>query len=103
MSLRILNQIQQAMAAIVDDPRASKLERIEAARVALACSGLLAPDPLDKSLPTKLQIRLQAARAAIAEKLFEQREAKKLRNRKQYLQRRIAELKEKETTNDVQN
>jgi len=82
------------MQAILDDPRASRLEKIEAGRVAASVQGVLIPSPLDTAVPTKLGTQLQLARKAIAERLFEQQSRKAIKNRRQYVRRRIAELTE---------
>ncbi|HEX4068184.1 MAG TPA: hypothetical protein VHZ09_19350 [Acidobacteriaceae bacterium] len=87
-----LRQISKAMAAVLSDPKASRLERIEAARVAASVAGVLIPSPLDVAVPTKLGAQLQVARRVITEKLFEQRRKKAERNRKQYIRRRIGDL-----------
>jgi hypothetical protein len=90
--MKQLTTIKKAMDGILLDPKASRVERIEAARVAASCLGLLVPSGLDSEVPTKLQIQLQAARRVIAEKLGLRRERISRKNRKAYLRRKIKAL-----------
>ena len=77
------------MLAIVEDPRASRIEKIEAAKVIAACSGILLPDTSEALLSTRQAVELRAARQAIAEKMQRRRERKRLENRRGYLRRKL--------------
>lgn len=96
-----LRRITKAMEAILADPKASRLEKIEAGRIAASAQGVLIPSALDAGVPTKLAAQLQLARRTIAEKLFEQRAKKVLKNRRQYVRRRITELTESGANPDL--
>lgn len=92
------------MESIVTDPKATKLERIEAARVIAACFGLVVPSAMEsREVPTKLQIQVQAARRTVLEKLGLKKAAEARRNRRKYLKRKIAALEAaQQETNEQQ-
>jgi len=85
--IRDLKLISRSMVGILEDPKASRLERLEAARVLASVNGVLLPSALDPALPSKVVARLALARQAITQKLFEAREKKAAKNRRQYLKR----------------
>ncbi len=88
-----------AMFAIVEDPRASRIERIEAAKVIAACSGVLLPDTSETLLSTRQAVELRAARQAIAEKMQRRKERKRLENRRGYLRRKLRANQESQQPN----
>jgi LPS O-antigen subunit length determinant protein (WzzB/FepE family) len=90
--MRGLKRLVEAMYAVISDPRASRIERIESAKVIAACSGVLLPDTSEALLSTRQAVELRAARHAIAEKMQRRKERKRLENRRGYLKRKIRTL-----------
>ena len=84
-----LKRLIEAMYAVLNDPRASRIERIEAGKVIAACSGILLPDTSEALLSTRQAVELRAARQAIAEKMQRRKERKRLENRRGYLKRKL--------------
>jgi hypothetical protein len=84
-----LRKLIEAMFLIIEDPRASRIERIESAKVIAACSGVLLPDTSEALLSTRQAVELRAARQAIAEKMARRKERKRLENRRGYLKRKL--------------
>lgn len=95
--MRGLKRLVQAMYAIVEDPRASRIEKIEAAKVVAACAGVLLPDTSEGLLSTRSAIALRQAKAAIVDKMVKHKERKRLENRKGYLKRKLRALQAAET------
>jgi hypothetical protein len=89
-----LKRIAKAMAGVMDDPEATRLEKIEAGRISASVMGILIPFPLDTGVPDRLTNQLAMARKVITEKLFEERARKAIKNRRQYVRRRVRELTE---------
>lgn len=88
-----LKELNKAMFDILNDPRASRLERLEAGRIIASLHGVLIPEGVNEStLSTKTIVQLKAAKTAIAEKMFKRREQRKKQNRRAYLRRRIAAI-----------
>ena len=87
--MRGLKRLVEALYAVLHDPRASRIERIESAKVIAACSGVLLPDTSEALLSTRQAVELRAARQAIAEKMHRLKERKRLENRRGYLTRKI--------------
>lgn len=81
--------MKMAMLGIVEDPRASRAERIEAAKVAAACAGILLPDTSEGFLSTRQAVELRQAKAAIVERMQKRKERKRLENRRGYLRRKV--------------
>lgn len=84
-----LKKLIEAMYSIIANPRASRIEMIEAAKVIAACSGVLLPDTSEALLSTRQAVELRAARAEIAEKMRRRKERKRLENRRGYLRRKL--------------
>ncbi len=84
-----LKRLVEAMYAVIHDPRANRIERIEAAKVIAACSGVLLPDTSEALLFTRQAVELRQARQAIAEKMQRRKERKRLENRRTYLRRKL--------------
>jgi hypothetical protein len=84
-----LKRLTVAMLAIVEDVRASRIEKIEAARVAAACSGIWMGDTDESLLSTRQAVQLRQARQLIAEKMQRRKERKRLENRRGYLKRKL--------------
>jgi LPS O-antigen subunit length determinant protein (WzzB/FepE family) len=87
--MRGLKRLVEAMYAVLYDPRASRIEKIESAKVIAACSGVLLPDTSEALLSTRQAVELRAARQAIAEKMQKRKERKRLENRRSYLRRKL--------------
>jgi hypothetical protein len=84
-----LKKLIEAMYSIIANPRASRIEAIEAAKVIAACSGVLLPDTNEALLSTRQAVELRAARAEIADKIRRRKERKRLENRRGYLKRKL--------------
>lgn len=84
-----LAQLKIAMFTIVEDPRASRIEKIEAAKVIAAIAGVLLPDTSEGLLSTRQAVELRQAKAAIVEKMLKRKERKRLENRRGYLKRKL--------------
>ena len=90
--MRGLKRLVLAMYAILEDPRATRIEKIESAKVIAACSGILLPDTSEGLLSTRSAIALRQAKTAIVEKMVRHKEKKRLENRKGYLKRKLRAL-----------
>ena len=77
------------MFGIVEDQRSRRIEKIEAAKVIAACSGVLLPDTSEAVLTTVQAVQLRAAKQAIVERMQKRRERKRLENRRAYLRRKL--------------
>jgi hypothetical protein len=84
-----LKLLKLAMYAIVEDVRASRIERIEAAKVIAAVSGVLLPDTSEEFLSTRAAVQLRQAKEAIVQKMVARKERKRLENRRGYLKRKL--------------
>src|SRR5437588_7312558 len=84
-----LKQLTAAMFAIVLDPRAARIEKIEAGKLIAAIAGILLPDTNEALLSNRQAVELRLARQRIAEKMQRRRERKRLENRRHYLQRKL--------------
>jgi hypothetical protein len=84
-----LKRLIDAMFVVIEDVRASRIEKIEAAKVIAACSGILLPDTSETFLSTRQVVELRAARQAIVEKMQRRKERKRLENRRGYLKRKL--------------
>jgi hypothetical protein len=89
-----LNQLKMAMLGIVEDPRASRIEKIEAAKVFAACAGVLLPDTSETMLSTRQAVELRQAKQAIADRMQRRKERKRLENRRGYLKRKLRQVKQ---------
>jgi hypothetical protein len=93
-----LKQLKLAMYAIVEDPRASRIERIEAAKVIAAIAGVLLPDTSEEFLSTRAAINLRQAKESIVQKMVARKERKRLENRRGYLKRKLKPQSEQPST-----
>jgi len=88
--MKEVSTVKRAMLDVAADPRASRLERIEASRLLMAAVGILVPSTMEPSKPdSKLAIQMQMARKVILEKMGLRRERTSRKNRKAYLVRKI--------------
>ncbi len=92
-----LKQLKLAMYAIVEDPRASRIEKIEAAKVIAAIAGVLLPDTSEEFLSTRQAVQLRQAKEAIVTKMLARKERKRLENRRGYLKRKLKPAQQEET------
>jgi hypothetical protein len=92
-----LKQLNVEMWKVLLDPRATRLERLEAGRIIAALYGVLAPSGMgEAALSTKAVAQLRAARAEIAERLFKRKRQKRGQNQRAYVRRQIRELEQRE-------
>jgi len=87
--MKPLKQLTTAMFAIIEDPRASRIEKIEAGKVIAACAGVLVPDTSESFLSTRQAVELRQAKQAIVTKMLRRKERKRLENRRAYLRRKL--------------
>jgi hypothetical protein len=90
--MRGLKPLTIAMYSIVEDPRASRIEKIEAAKVIAAIAGVLLPDTSEGLLSTRQAVALRQAKKTIVEKMLARKERKRLENRRGYLKRKLRPL-----------
>ena len=93
-----LKPITEAMMVIIDDPRSSRIERIECARVLLSCYGCLLPDINERWLSVKQITQLRRAKQDIVERVLRQKVVRKKQNRRAYLRRAIRTLEQQEAS-----
>ena len=67
---------------IVVDPRANRIERIEALKLIAACKGVLLPDINEQWLTVKQVVQLRRAKQALVEKVLRRKERKRRANRR---------------------
>ena len=77
---------------IVADFRSSRIEVLTALSLIAATKGLLIPTVDEKFLSAKQIFRLRQMQHDVVEKALKQKAAKKKRNRKHYLRRRVREI-----------
>jgi hypothetical protein len=94
-----LQRIKCAAWEIITDPKANRIERIEALKLIAAAKGLLLPDVNEQWLSVRQVAQLRRIKQQLVEKVLARKERKKKANRRQYLRKRIAVLEgQKETT-----
>jgi hypothetical protein len=87
-----LKQLSEAMWRIVLDPRSSRIERIECAKVILSCHGCFLPDLNESFLTAKQVVQLRGLKQEIVERTLRRKERRKRQNRRAYLRRQIKAL-----------
>jgi len=81
-----LKELNVEMWKVLLDPRATRLERLEAGRIIAALYGVLAPSGIgEAALSTKAVAQLRAARVEIAERLFKRKRQKRGQNQRAYV------------------
>jgi hypothetical protein len=98
-----LKQLAGAMWDILGDPRASRIERVEAAKVILSCHGCLLPDVNESFLSVRQITQLRALKQRTAEKVLKRRERRKRQNRRAYLRRQIKTLEAPQQKGELSN
>jgi hypothetical protein len=98
-----LKQLAGAMWAILRDPRASRIERVEAAKVILSCHGCLLPDVNESFLSIRQITQLRALKQRTAERVLKQKERRKRQNRRAYLRRQIKALEAPQANGGTNN
>jgi hypothetical protein len=88
--------VTQAMAAILQDARSSRIERIECAKVILSCHGCLLPDIDEKWLSVRQITQLRRAKQDIVERVLHQKQVRKTQNRRSYLRKTIQKLEQQQ-------
>jgi hypothetical protein len=98
-----LKQVSAAMWAVLGDPRASRIERIESAKVILSCHGQLVPDVNESFLSVRQLTQLRAFKQRTVEKVMRKKERRKRQNRKAYLRRQIKTLEAQQPNGELSN
>jgi hypothetical protein len=99
-----LKELNVKMWEVLLDPRATRLERLEAGRIIAALYGVLAPSGIgEAALSTKAVAQLRAARAEIAERLFRRKQQKRGQNQRAYVRRQIRHLEQQQSNNMEEN
>jgi hypothetical protein len=88
---RELKELSGLMWAVIGDAKASRIERIEAAKIVLSCYGCLIPDVNETWLSARQIVKLRTLKQGIVEKVLRRKERRKRQNRRAYLRRRIRE------------
>jgi len=83
-----------AMAAIVSDPRAARIEKILAAQIILSAHGCLLPEINEQWLSVRQITQLRSVKQQIVGSVLKRKERRKKQNRRTYLRRRIKQLEE---------
>ena len=89
-----LKELNIAMWNVLNDPRATRLERLEAGRIIAALHGILVTGIGESALSTKAAVQLRAAQAEIAERLFKRKQRRRGQNQRAYLRRQIRSLEQ---------
>ncbi|HKV92330.1 MAG TPA: hypothetical protein VJW20_07260 [Candidatus Angelobacter sp.] len=95
-----LTPISNAMMAVLQDPRASRIERIECAKVLLSCYGCLIPDVDERWLSVRQIVQLRRIKQELVERVLHQKEVRRKQNRRALLRRKIRKLKQQQETSD---
>ena len=91
-----LKQLNVEMWKVLLDPRATRLERLESARIIAALHSVFVGSGIGEgALSTKAAVQLRAAQAEIAERLFRRKQRKRGQNQRAYLRRQIREQEQK--------
>lgn len=86
--------------AVLQDPRASRIERIECAKVLLSCYGCLIPDVDERWLSVRQIVQLRRIKQELVERVLHQKEVRRKQNRRALLRRKIRKLKQQQETSD---
>lgn len=97
-----LKQLKAAMWTILSDPRASRIERIECAKVILSCHGRLIPDVNEEFLSVRQITQLRSMKQQVVARVLRQKERRKVENQRARLRRKIRELKAKQEGEQTQ-
>src|SRR5262245_16608167 len=87
-----LQKIKDAAWQIVADPRANRIERLDALKLVAGCKGVLLPDINEKWLTVRQVTQLRRIRQDLVEKALRKKARKQRENRRAYLRKRIREL-----------
>jgi type II secretory pathway component PulL len=91
-----LKELNVEMWKVLLDPRATRLERLESARIIAALHGIFVASGIGEGvLSAKAAVQLRAAQAEIAERLFKRKQRKRGQNQRAYLRRQIREQEQK--------
>ena len=77
------------MWAVIRDGKASRIERIECAKVILSCYGCLIPDVNEEWLSVRQIVKLRTIKQGIVQRVLRTKDRRKRQNRRAYLRRRI--------------
>lgn len=90
-----LKELNIEMWKVLLDPRATRLERLEAGRIIAALHGVLVASGIGEAgLSAKAVAQLRAARTEIAERLFRRKQQKRGQNQRAHLRRQIRKLEQ---------
>lgn len=84
-----LKEVSAAMWAVIRDPKASRIERIEAGKIILSCHGCLIPDVNEEWLSARQIVKLRVLKQGIVERVLRRKDRRKRQNRRAYLRRQI--------------
>jgi hypothetical protein len=87
-----IQQIKDVAWGIIADPRATRIERLEALKLIAATRGLLIPELDERWLTVRQIAGLRRIKRDMVERVLKQKARKARANRKAYLRRRIREL-----------
>src|SRR4051812_6333734 len=89
---RELKPVVDAMMTILGDARASRIERIECAKLLLSCYGCLLPEINEQWLSVRQITELRRWKRDTVERILRGRAARKIQNRRAYLRRQIKNI-----------
>ncbi len=95
-----LRQISGEAWKIVVDPRANRIERLEALKLIAACKGVLLPNLDERWLSVRQVCQLRHVKQQLVEKVLLRKARKKKANRKQYIKRRLKKLEARKEMNE---
>jgi hypothetical protein len=87
-----IRRIADAAWQIVIDPKANRIERLEALKLVAACKGILLPELNENFLSVRQVLQLRRAKQQIVERVLRQKAQRRKANRKQYVKRQLREL-----------
>jgi hypothetical protein len=94
-----LRRLADEIWKVVLDTRASRIEKLEAAKVICACKGVLIPEVNEEWLSAKQIVQLRRLKHELVQKALKRKEMKKRKNRRAYLRRQIRTLEAQEGDN----
>ena len=86
---RELKELAAAMWTVIRDPKASRIERIECAKVILSCHGCLIPDVNEEWLSVRQIVKLRTMKQSVVERVLRTKDRRKRQNRRAFLRRKI--------------
>jgi hypothetical protein len=87
-----LRRLADEVWKIVLDPKSSRIERIESAKIIAACKGVLLPCMDEQFLSVRQIIQLRRIKEELTEKALKRKATRRRSNRRAYLRRKINDL-----------